>query len=188
MDAGVPVGPPHRSRVVASRLAPSFAATSLAVAVYPTVIATTSNAPTRRGGLGTGMSNQRHPAPIATPRSRPSTILTIVTSLLPQALAADEPRTRTVTAQAPATKAHTASGTTRDLRSSRTPTAAPVIIATIDATRLGQRGLVPPASVESAANPVMVRVRTVVVRSGTPRLRTAAFRAPMARDMSTTTA
>src|SRR5882762_7241209 len=93
MDAGVPVGPPHRSRVVASRLAPSFAATSLSVAVYPTVIATTSNAPTRRGGLGTGMSNQRHPAPIATPRSRPSTILTIVTSLLPQALAADEPRT-----------------------------------------------------------------------------------------------
>ena len=60
MDAGVPVGPPHRSRVVASRLEANLAATNLSVAMYPTVIATTGNAPVR-GGLGTGMSNQRHP-------------------------------------------------------------------------------------------------------------------------------
>ena len=46
-----------------------------------------------------------------------------------------------------------------------------------------QRPPGPPASGESAARPVIVRVRTVVVKSGTPSLRTTAFRMPMARPV-----
>jgi hypothetical protein len=44
--------------------------------------------------------------------------------------------------------------------------------------------LVPPAKNESAASPVIVRVKTVVVRSGTPSLRVVAFLNPMARAVS----
>src|SRR5690554_3126287 len=44
---------------------------SASVAMNPKVIATTSNAPTMRGGAGTGMSNQRHAAPIPSPSSSP---------------------------------------------------------------------------------------------------------------------
>jgi hypothetical protein len=54
--------------------------------------------------------------------------------------------------------------------------------------RLGHRGLLPPASAESAARPVIVSVSTVVVRSGTPRLRTVAFLTPIASAVRMMTA
>src|SRR5258707_10877299 len=47
------------------------------------------------------------------------------------------------------------------------------------AARLPHRGLLPPARLESAANPTMVSVSTVVVRSGTPSFRTTALRSPI---------
>ncbi len=50
--------------------------------------------------------------------------------------------------------------------------------------RLCHRGLAPPAKDESAAKPVSVSVKTVVVRSGTPSLRAVAFLIPMARAVS----
>ena len=60
------------------------------------------------------------------------------------------------------------------------PNAAPKNIATTDATLLANLGLLPFAIEESAAMPVIVSVRTVVVRSGIASLRTAAFRVPIA--------
>jgi hypothetical protein len=60
------------------------------------------------------------------------------------------------------------------------PNAAPTNIATTAAIRRCKRGLVPRARDESSARPVMVNVSTVVVRSGTANLRTAAFLIPIA--------
>ena len=58
---------------------------------------------------------------------------------------------------------------------------------TSEVARFPAFGLVPPASVESAASPVSVVVSTVVVMSGTPRRRTATLRAPMAKANSAIT-
>ena len=77
-----------------------------------------------------------------------------------------------------------ANGHTNERLSSRVPIAAPKNISTTARSRRRHRGLVPPASVESAARPVMVRVRTVVVRSGIAILRTVAFRIPIAHAVS----
>src|SRR5213082_983101 len=63
-----------------------------------------------------------------------------------------------------------------------------VTMVTTDAARLAQPRLLPPASPESAARPVIVRVRTVVVRSGTASLRAVALRMPMASPVSAMTA
>ena len=60
------------------------------------------------------------------------------------------------------------------------PSAAPKNIAATDATLLANLGLSPFASEESAPMPVIVSVRTVVVRSGIASFRTAAFRVPIA--------
>jgi hypothetical protein len=60
------------------------------------------------------------------------------------------------------------------------PNAAPKNIAATDTTLLANLGLSPFAIEESAAMPVIVSVRTVVVRSGIASFRTAAFRVPMA--------
>ena len=60
------------------------------------------------------------------------------------------------------------------------PDAAPANIATTAAIRRWKRGSVPRARNESAARPVMVNVSTVVVKSGTANLRTAAFLIPIA--------
>jgi hypothetical protein len=60
------------------------------------------------------------------------------------------------------------------------PNAAPANIATTAVIRRCKRGLVPCAKDESAAMPVMVNVSTVVLRSGTADLRTAAFLIPIA--------
>src|SRR5882672_2482432 len=54
------------------------------------------------------------------------------------------------------------------------PIAAPKNIATTDSTLLANLGLLPFAIEESAAMPVIVSVRTVVVRSGIANFRTAA--------------
>jgi|GEM_PF-5407815 len=53
-------------------------------------------------------------------------------------------------------------------------------IAATDATLLANLRLLPFANEESAPMPVIVNVRTVVVRSGIASLRTAAFRVPIA--------
>jgi len=60
------------------------------------------------------------------------------------------------------------------------PDAAPKNIAATAATLLLNLGLLPFASEESAPMPVIVNVRTVVVRSGIASFRTAAFRVPVA--------
>jgi hypothetical protein len=61
------------------------------------------------------------------------------------------------------------------------PNAAPRnIAAATDATLHATRGLLPFASEDSAPIPVIVSVRTVVVRSAIPSFWTAAFRVPMA--------
>lgn len=54
------------------------------------------------------------------------------------------------------------------------PATAPPSIAKIAAQRRCHRRLLPPAKDESAASPAIVRVRTVVVKSGTPSFRTTA--------------
>lgn len=61
------------------------------------------------------------------------------------------------------------------------PNAAPTNMAATDAILLASLGLFPFASEESPPIPVMVSVRTVVVRSGIPSFRIAAFRVPIAR-------
>ena len=63
------------------------------------------------------------------------------------------------------------------------PNAAPKKIAKTEPTLLANLGLLPFASEESAAMPVTVNVRTVVVISGIASLRTAAFRVPIARPV-----
>jgi hypothetical protein len=60
------------------------------------------------------------------------------------------------------------------------PNAVPKKIAKTEPTLLANLGLLPFASEESAAMPVTVNVRTVVVRSGIASFRTTAFRVPMA--------
>jgi hypothetical protein len=60
------------------------------------------------------------------------------------------------------------------------PTAAPKNIATTASTLLANLGLLPCAIEESAPMPVIVSVRTVVVRSEIASLRTAAFDFPLA--------
>jgi hypothetical protein len=60
------------------------------------------------------------------------------------------------------------------------PTSAPVATSPTAATRRPARGLWPPASQESAASPVRVWMRTVVVMSGTARRWTVAFWSPIA--------
>src|SRR5438034_6679108 len=78
-----------------------------------------------------------------------------------------------------------AKGNTNERLSSSVPIAAPKNISRTARSRRPHRGLVPPANLESAARPVMVRVRTVVVRSGIAILRTVAFRIPIAHAVST---
>src|SRR4051794_5172347 len=58
----------------------------------------------------------------------------------------------------------------------------------MDITRLCHRGSLPPAKEESAASPVIVSVRTVVVKSGRAIFRTVAFLRPIAKAVSTMTA
>ena len=65
------------------------------------------------------------------------------------------------------------------------PKAAPKNIAETDPSLLANLGLLPFAIEESAAIPVIVRVRTVVVRSGIASFRTAAFRVPIASAIRT---
>jgi len=65
------------------------------------------------------------------------------------------------------------------------PNGAPKNSATTDSTLLANLGLLPFAIEESAPVPVIVRVRTVVVRSGIASFRTAAFRMPMASAVKT---
>src|SRR6266446_4164213 len=72
-----------------------------------------------------------------------------------------------------------------DRLSSSVPNAAPANIRRTARSRRRQRGLVPPANLESAARPVIVSVRTVVVRSGIAILRTVAFLIPIANAVST---
>jgi hypothetical protein len=57
-----PVGPPHRREVVAGRF---LRFRNVLVDEYPSVMASTNNAPGMTGGLPTGMSNQRQPTPTA---------------------------------------------------------------------------------------------------------------------------
>src|SRR6266568_3119908 len=58
------------------------------------------------------------------------------------------------------------------------PASAPTNIARIDSTRRPLRAPFPAVRDESAARPVIVNVRTVVVRPGTPSFRTVALRTP----------
>ncbi len=67
---------------------------------------------------------------------------------------------------------------------SHAPSAAPTTIATTAAERRGERVPGPPPARESAARPVRVMVRTVVVMSGTPSLRTVALRSPIAKAVT----
>ncbi len=78
-----------------------------------------------------------------------------------------------------------ANGHTNERLSSRVPIAAPKNTSRTARSRRRHRGPVPPANLESAARPVMVKVRTVVVRSGIAILRTVAFRIPIASAVST---
>src|SRR6266850_4215093 len=78
-----------------------------------------------------------------------------------------------------------ANGHTNERLSNSVPIASPKNISRTARSRRRHRGLVPPANLESAARPVMVRVRTVVVKSGIPILRTVAFRIPIAHAVST---
>src|SRR5882672_5856777 len=78
-----------------------------------------------------------------------------------------------------------ANASTTDRLRSNVPINAPKKIKRTARSRRRHRGLVPPANLESAARPVMVRVRTVVVRSGIAILRTVAFRMPIAHAVST---
>ena len=68
---------------------------------------------------------------------------------------------------------------------SAAPITAPTSITTTAIRRRPARDPAPPASALSAANPVMVRVSTVVVRSGTASLRAPAFWIPIATASTT---
>src|SRR5258705_3622485 len=78
-----------------------------------------------------------------------------------------------------------ANGHTNERLSNSVPIAAPKNISRTARIRRRHRGLVPPANLESAARPVMVKVRTVVVKSGVAILRTVQFRIPIAQARST---
>src|SRR6266446_1770843 len=79
-------------------------------------------------------------------------------------------------------------GKASECLSSRAPTNAPANIRRMEIARLCHRGLLPPAKEESAANPVIVSVKTVVVKSGWAIFRTVAFLSPIARPVRTMTA
>ncbi len=64
------------------------------------------------------------------------------------------------------------------------PVTAPASIAATAVVLRPAPRLSPPARLESAARPVSVIVRTVVVRSGTASRRIVAFRTPMAKARS----
>src|SRR5207244_10155382 len=72
-----------------------------------------------------------------------------------------------------------------NLRNSTAHVNAPPHLARIDSIRRPPREPAPPASLESAARPVTVKVSTVVVRSGIASLRTTAFRNPIATAVDT---
>src|SRR5438876_7834368 len=93
----------------------------------------------------------------------------------------------TTSAQLDDTTPLTTTGSTREYLTSSAPTAAPTNMLSTDAPRRPARRLLPPASGESAASPVRVNVRTVVVRSGSAMVRTVAFLTPMASAVSTIT-
>ena len=87
----------------------------------------------------------------------------------------------TITLTAPASTAANASGAMNpQVRSMSVPISALINIARIERTFRPLRVPAPPASGESAARPVIVSVRTVVVTSATASLRTIAFRRPIA--------
>src|SRR6185369_16324189 len=67
---GLVAPPDNRTSVTVLSVAVVFAIKRSTV-IYPTVVATTSNAPSNFGGLGTGISKNRHKAPKANPRSKP---------------------------------------------------------------------------------------------------------------------
>lgn len=67
----VPVGPPHKCFVVDAL---ALRVNTRSVAEYPKVIATTRNAPGSTGGLGTGRSKYRQPAPTKRATIAPSRI------------------------------------------------------------------------------------------------------------------
>src|SRR5216684_3822150 len=79
-------------------------------------------------------------------------------------------------------------GKASECLSSRAPTNAPAHIRRMEIARLCHRGLLPPAKEESAASPVIVSVKTVVVKSGRAIFRTVAFLRPIAKAVSTMTA
>jgi len=87
--------------------------------------------------------------------------------------------TREPSAHNPDTKPEIARGSAIEYRSSHTPATAPANISATDNARLAHPGLLPPASEESAAIPVIVSVSTVVVRSRSPSFRTTALRTPI---------
>src|SRR5207244_4542722 len=68
------------------------------------------------------------------------------------------------------------------------PMNAPANIRRTEIARLCHRGSLPPAKEESAASPVIVSVKTVVVKSGRAIFRTVAFLRPIAKAVSTMTA
>ena len=80
-----------------------------------------------------------------------------------------------------------ASGSATECRSITVPSAAPATMQATEADRRAQPGPLPPASLDSEARPVRVRVSTVVVRSGTASFRTVALRMPMATPVRTIT-
>src|SRR5438270_9366185 len=82
----------------------------------------------------------------------------------------------------------TPNGKARECLSSRAPAKAPPNIKRMDNTRRCHRGLLPPAKEESAASPVIVSVKTVVVKSGIAIFRTVEFLRPIARAVRTMTA
>src|SRR5262249_565457 len=79
----------------------------------------------------------------------------------------------------------TARGKASERFNSIAPAAAPVNITTTERNRRTHRALLPPAREESAARPVMVRVKTVVVKSCSPIFPTVAFLIPIASAVRT---
>jgi hypothetical protein len=107
---------------------------------------------------------------------------TLCRSAVVDACACEDQRTEesNATLQTEATTTAKARAVKTDRLTAMTPSAAPANIASIEASRRCQRGLLPRAREESAARPVMVNVNTVVVTSETPSFRTATFLMPMA--------
>jgi hypothetical protein len=100
--------------------------------------------------------------------------------------APERPSRRLAAATAAAATAAMASGQTNWLcTTNAAPISAPTSMAVTDIRRRPARDPAPPATPLSAAMPVMVRVSTVVVRSGTASARAAAFCAPIEAASST---